>query len=187
MRVIFHTKNIDRTFYRQIIHSYLTDQLLVVPSLWNKYQQFRNSWVIHIYPAEDWEGIDFRSENTGTLNPLIPHGNTGEGIVTAYVIDSTDKGLTSIQNFSAILIEVAHMLLIILMRGKRGILRNDDLGGNKAGKELNVSTQEVHDLQREGKTYQVRTWVNFGNWIFRRWQRYSCIGIDLRNFLKSNV
>lgn len=186
MKIVFHTQNIDQTFYRQIIHHYILDHLINSESF-KRYKEFRDSWEVHIYPSKDWEGIDGRSDNTGTLNPLIPHGVTGEGIVKTYIIDSPDKGLTSIQNFSAILHEVAHMLLIIMTRGKRGILRNDDLSGNKKGKELNVSTQEVHDRQMEGKTYQVKTYVNFGNWLIRKWQRYSCIGIDLRDFIKNNI
>jgi len=79
------------------------------------------------------------------------------------------------------------MYLIITMRGIRGVMRTNDLSGNRKGNELNVSTQEVHDRQMEGNLYQIRTWINTGNWIKRKWTRYSCIGIDLRDFLKKTL
>ena len=187
MKVVFHTENIDRVFYRQIIYNYLGDLIVENKDLYKRYKQFRDDWEIHIHPASDWSGIDGRISDTGTLNALIPHGVTGEGIVKAYVIDIDDKGLTSLQNFSAILHEVAHMYLIITMRGVRGILRNDDLSGNRKGAEMNVSTQEVHDRQMEKKLYQVRQFINVGSWIRRKWVRYTCIGIDLRDFLKNTL
>ena len=184
MKVVFHTDNIDETFYRQIIHHYLGDLIMSNSDLYKRYKEYRNDWVVHIYPSKDWKGIDGRVANTGTLNSLIPHGVTGEGIVKCYIIDVDDKGLTSLQNLSAILHEVAHMYLIIVMRGVRGTFRNNDLSGNKRGAEANVSTQEVHDRQMEGKLYQIRTWINTGTWFRRKWTRYTCIGIDLRDFLK---
>jgi hypothetical protein len=187
MKVVFHTDNIDETFYRQIIHQYLSDLLNANLSHGERYIRFRNDWTVHIYPAKDWDGIDGRSSNTGTLNAMIPHGVTGEGIVKAYVIDVDDKGLTSLQNFSAILHEVSHMYLIMTMRGIRGILRNNDLSGNRKGKEMNVSTQEIHDHQQEGKFYQLKTWVNTGSWWKRKWSRYTCIAIDLSSFLKNTM
>lgn len=186
MKIVFRTKNIDRTFYRQIILQYIADHLKNenVQRIFKKYEK---SWTLNIHPVEDWEGIDGRSGNTGTLNKMIPHGVTGEGIIKTYVIDVNDKGLTSLQNFSAILHEVSHMLLIMTVRGERGILRNDDLSGNKKGKEMNVSTQEVHDRQMEKKLYQFKTSVNVGNWIIRKYIRYTAIGIDLRDFLENHL
>lgn len=183
MKVVFHTKNIDRIFYNQIIHQYLAELVSSNLQLGKKFMQFRNNWVIHIHPASDWSGIDGRSANTGVLNAMIPHGVTGEGIVKAYVIDVDDKGLTSLQNFSAILHECAHMYLIMTMRGMRGTFRNADLSGNKVGAQANVSTQEVHDRQMEKKFYQIKTHINTGNWVIKKWTRYSCVAIDLRDFL----
>jgi len=187
MKIIFHTNNIDRTFYRQQIHKYIEDQIFSHAQSARRYKDFRDYWEIHIHPAEDWEGIDHRSADTGTLNSLIPHGVTGEGFSRVYIIDVNDKGLTALQNLSAIFHETAHLLLMILMRGVRGTMRNDDLGGLKKGQSINVSTQEVHDRQMEGKLYYVKTWVNFGTWFIRRWNRYTAIGIDLRDFIKANV
>lgn len=184
MLIKFNTKNIDRVFYRQVILQYISDLLTANPALAVKYQRYHKNWTITIEPVENWSGIDGRSQDTGTLNKLIPHGVTGEGKVTAFVVDVDDKGLTSLQNFSAILHEVAHMYLIMVLRGQRGKMRNADLSGNVPGQELNASTQEVHDRQMEGKTYQVRTWINVGNWISKKWIRYSAIGIDLRDFLR---
>ena len=57
----------------------------------------------------------------------------------------------------------------------------------KKGAEANVSTQEVHDRQMEKKLYQLRTRINIGNWIVRKYIRYSCIAIDLRDFLKNTL
>lgn len=190
MKVKFFTKNIDKTFYRQIIHTYINDQLEISLKNWNseavrKFLEFRDSWEIRIYRSREWNWIDGRSENTGILNPLIPHGVTGEGIVNVYILDINDKGLTSLQNFSAIFHELSHMLLMMIFREKRGILRNDDLGGNKAGKEMNVSTQEVHDRMMENKNMYIRTWINTGSWFRRKWTRYTAVGIDLRDYINA--
>jgi hypothetical protein len=186
MKIVFHTKNIDKVFYRQVILQYIADHLKN-PIAANQFKKYEKNWTFNIHPVTDWEGIDGRSGNTGTLNKMIPHGVTGEGVVKTYVIDVDDKGLTSLQNFSAVLHEVAHMLLIMMMRGQRGILRNDDLSGNKKGKEMNISTQEVHDRQMEKKLYQFQTYINVGNWIKRKYIRYTAIGIDLRDFLETSL
>ena len=187
MKVVFHTKNIDQTFYRQIIHQYIADLASSNLSLYKRYKQYRKNWTVHIHPSADWSGIDGRSDNTGVLNGMIPHGVTGEGIVKAYVIDVDDKGLSSLQNFSAILHEIAHMYLIMTIRGVRGVFRNADLSGNKPGGQANVSTQEVHDRQMEKKLYQMKTFINTGNWLRRKWTRYTCVAIDLRDFLANFV
>jgi hypothetical protein len=187
MKIVFHTDNIDQIFYRQIIMEYIAELGQENLTLFKRYKNVRDHWTIHIHPAADWNGVDGRSSNTGTLNAMIPHGVTGEGIVKTYIIDVDDKGLTSLQNFSAILHEVAHMYLIATLRGIRGTYRNNDLSGNKKGSEANVSTQEVHDHQMERKMYQVRTWINTGNWIIRKWVRYSAVGLDLREFLKKQL
>lgn len=183
MKIVFHTDNLDKVFYSQIIHTYLSQLIFANALLYEKYKKDRDRWRVHIYPTKDWKGIDGRSGNTGTLNPNIPHGLTGDGVVECFILDVNDKGLTSLQNFSAILHEVAHMYLIITMRGERGVLRNDDLGGNRKGKSLNVSTQEVHDRQQEGKFYQIQTWINTGSWIKKKWTRYTFVGLDFRDFL----
>lgn len=187
MKVEFSTKNIDTAFYRQIIYKYIASCLSDNRVAWAQYKKMRSQWKIQILPTSDWKFIDMRVSNTGTLNGMIPHGVTGEGIVKAYVIDVDDKGLTSLQNFSAILHEVAHMILIILMRGKRGTFRNADMSGNQPGAKANVSTQEVHDRQMERNFYQLKAYVNMGNWIFRKWVRYSVIAIELRDFIKKTV
>jgi hypothetical protein len=187
MKIEFYTKQIDETFYRQIIQQYIADHLTQSSMAFNRYNQYHDDWTINVKPVEDWDGTLRGGGETGTLNGMIPHGVTGEGIVTVYVVDSADKGLMAIQNFGAVLHEVAHMLLIILMRGQRGIFRNNDLSGNKKGMDANISTQEVHDRQMEGNTYQVRGYVNFGNWLIRNWVPYTAIGIDLRDFIKNNV
>lgn len=187
MKIEFHTKNLDQTFYRQMIMQYIADHISQNFIAYNKYQTFHNDWTINIYPVEDWDGEDGRSRDTGTTNPGIPHGVTGDGIIKIYVIDDSDRGLMSIQNFSTIFHEVAHMLLIIIIRGKRGVFRNDDLSGNKKGSQANVSTQEVHDRQMEGKLYQVKAHINVGSWFKRKWQSYTAVGIDLRDFLQHNL
>ena len=189
MKITFFTTELDETFYRQMVHEYILKTFVGSGkmSAFNKYKKFRNDWEIQIRPHTDWDGGDFRIGNTGQLNGRIPHGLTGEGIVKVYVIDTKDKGLFALQNFSAIFHEVAHMLMIILFRGKRGTFRNDDLGGNKKGAEANVSTQEVHDLAMEGHNFIFVAWINFGSWIFRKWRPFSAVGIDIRDYIKNNL
>jgi len=187
MKVVFHTNHVDETFYRQMVHQYIAQTLVDNPLSWKFYKKHRNSWEIHIHPTEDWLGEDFRSENTGTINSKIPHGVTGEGIAKVYIQDTKDKGLFALQNLSAVYHEVAHVIMIILFRGKRGVFRNNDLGGNKKGREANVSTQEVHDRQMEGHMFLFKTYINIGNWIFRKWIPFTSVGIDLRDYIEGNV
>jgi len=189
MKITFFTSELDETFYRQMIHEYILKTFVGSGkmSAFNKYKKFRNDWEIQIRPHTDWAGADWRSGETGVLNSKIPHGVTGEGIVKVYVIDTKDKGLFALQNFSAVFHEVAHMLMIILFRSKRGTFRNDDLGGNKKGSEANVSTQEVHDLAMEGHNFIFVAWINFGSWIFRKWRPFSAVGIDIRDYIKNNL
>jgi len=186
MKIKLFTEKIDKTFYRQLILQYIADQLSGNPRAFKRYTDFHDNWTIQIYPTTAWDGnIEGGSEQIGTFNPEIPHGVTGEGIVKVYVSDTSDKGLRAVQNFGAIFHELAHMLLIILARGQRGIFRNNDLSGNKKGQEANVSTQEVHDRQMEGKTYLVKGYVNFGTWFSTKWTPYTCVGLDLRDFINT--
>lgn len=187
MKIDFHTKNLDQTFYRQMILQYIADHISISTMGFSRFKVFHEDWRIKIYPVEAWDGNLQGGTSVGTTNKGIPHGVTGEGIVKVYVVDSDDKGLMAIQNFAPIFHEVAHMLLIIMLRGHRGVFRNNDLSGNKKGMDANVSTQEVHDRQMEGKLYHVQTHVNFGSWLKRQWLPYTAIGIDLRDFIKNNV
>lgn len=187
MKIRFHTKNLDTAFYRQLILQYIMDHITVSLPAYNKYRDFHEDWEIHIHPVEDWEGKMEGGANVGLTNDGIPHGVTGEGKVKVYVIDDSDKGLLALQNFSPIFHEIAHMLLLIIMRGKRGVFRNKDLSGNKPGSEANVSTQEVHDRMVEQNTYFVKTHVNFGNWLFKRWTSYTAVGLNLRDYIQKNA
>lgn len=187
MKIEFFTQKIDETFYRQMIMKYIADHLQMSANAYHRYRQYHNDWTIKIYPTDNWNGALEGGSNVGTTNPGIPHGVTGEGIAKIYVIDNSDKGLMAIQNFAPIFHEVAHMLLIMMMRGQRGVFRNNDLSGNKKGMDANISTQEVHDRQMEGKLYHVNAHVNFGNWLMKHWVAYTAIGIDLRDFIRNNV
>lgn len=187
MKFVFHTKNVDKTFYRQMMQQYIADHIKQSHGAYNSYRDFHEDWEIHVYSVEDWSGRLEGGSSVGTTNPGIPHGVTGEGIVKVYIIDSDDMGLMAIQNFAPIFHEIAHMLLIMMMRGRRGTFRNNDLSGNKVGMKANISTQEVHDRQMEGKNYQVSSYVNFGTWIFTKWRPFTAIGLDLRDFIARNV
>lgn len=186
MKIAFSTKNLDKTFYRQMILQYIADHM-VSKGAKHYFDKYKDSWSIFIYPVAEWDGHLAGGTSVGTTNRGIPHGVTGEGIIKIYVIDTSDKGLMAIQNFAPIFHEVAHMLLIMMMRGQRGIFRNDDLSGNKKGMDANISTQEVHDRQMERNFYQVKAYINVGSWWRVRWQPYTAIGINLKDFIKNNV
>jgi hypothetical protein len=186
MKIDFFTKNLDETFYRQMIQQYIADHIKQSMSAYRKYESYHNEWTIEIYPVEAWGGMLEGGVSVGTTHPGIPHGVTGKGLVKVYVHDDDDMGLKAIQNFAPIFHEVAHMLMIMIMPGIRGTFRNDDLSGNKVGRQANVSTQEVHDRQMEGNTYQVTAYVNFGNWIVRKWRPFTAIGINLRDFISNH-
>jgi len=189
MKITFFTTELDETFYRSVIHNYMIKSLFAnkASETFKILKKYRDDWEIQIRPVSDWNEEDFRTGDTGVLNSMIPHGMTGEGIVKCYVNDVKDKGLFALQNLSSIYHEVAHMMMIMLFRGKRGTFRNDDLGGNKKGSQANVSTQEVHDLALEGHNFIFTTYVNVGNWIFRKWIPFSSVGIDIRDYIKNNL
>ena len=143
MKVIFHTSNISKMLYRQIIYKYVADHMIQA-----------KDWIINIYPVELSEESSFSPFVVGhdiEINTNLPHGFTGNKKVDVYVKDVKDFGLIVIQNSFVICHELAHMILMIVFKNKgiRRELRNDDKGGNKKGSMMNIWTSEVHDREIE--------------------------------------
>ena len=143
MKVIFHTSNISKMLYRQIIYKYVADLMIQA-----------KDWIINIYPVELSEESSFSPFVVGhdiEINTNLPHGFTGNKKVDVYVKDVKDFGLIVIQNSFVICHELAHMILMIVFKNKgiRRELRNDDKGGNKKGSMMNIWTSEVHDREIE--------------------------------------
>tara|TARA_B100001750_G_scaffold244360_1_gene261505 strand:+ start:1746 stop:2303 length:558 start_codon:yes stop_codon:yes gene_type:complete len=153
LKVNYHTKNIDKTLYNQIVYKYVAEN---IDGSSNKLKD----WVINIYPVESFKtvfpnGDDFHANVNGFLSATMPHGITGWKEVNVFIKDSNGYGLTVLQNASVVTHELAHMILMIRFKDNphyyyRAPLRHDDKSGNVAGMELNKWTQEVHDRELEG-------------------------------------
>ena len=187
MKVKYHTKKIDRTLYNQIIYKFVAENI-------NDCSDKLRIWKINIYPVEMFDDIypsgrEHLETLGGVMNMSIPHGVTGKDTVDVFVYDTKDYGLTVLQNASVITHELAHMILMIRfldnpsLYNRRGILRNDDKGGNKAGQELNKWTQEVHDREIEGNLKNLTVYRRMGI----RWYPYTVRVLNLEGFHYNHI
>tara|TARA_R110002020_G_scaffold11474_1_gene43146 strand:- start:12943 stop:13494 length:552 start_codon:yes stop_codon:yes gene_type:complete len=181
MKVKFHTKQIDKILFNQIIYKFVAE------NIGNSSQKLRG-WTINIYPVEMFpdihpQGKKFLDSLDGKMSDTMPHGITGKDTVDCFVKDTKDYGLLVLQNTSVVVHELSHMILMIRFNDnphfyKRGKLRHDDKGGNVAGQELNKWTQEVHDRDHEGRLKNLTVHRKIG----LRWYPYTVRVLDLNGF-----
>ena len=157
IKITFSTKNINTKLYEKAILTYLTEHFHHTD--YSKYIEM-NQWKIEIKPVESAVESDFEG-GTGMLNFGIPHGVTGQRIVTVYVNDKNGD-LFFLQNFRTISHELAHMLLIIFYPRHRARRRYPDFWAS-AGDEANFYTTEVHDREFEGRVRTMYIWKELAN------------------------
>ena len=152
MNIVFQTKNIDTKLYERAILGYITGHFYHAD--YDKFVEM-NRWTITIKPVEDAPRSDLEG-GTGTLNFGIPHGVTGQRVVTIYVNDKAGD-MFFLQNFRTISHELAHMVLMIFYPKHRSRRRHPDFWA-EAGDEANFYTTEVHDREFEGKIRTMYVW-----------------------------
>ena len=108
MKIIFTTKRLNRTFYRQATTKYIS--LHFSASQQDQVDEL-NEWTINIMPVEDASGR-FAVGLVGTFATGIPHGNTGLRVVNMYLNDNAGD-LYFRMNFRQLSHELAHMILKI--------------------------------------------------------------------------
>jgi len=155
MNVLFETKHIDKTLYRQIIYKYVSEHYLDL-----------KDWRIIVYSTSKKSNIkDFMTDNNN-INVRIPHGITTWKSVKIYIQDKSDYGLIVLMNASVICHELAHAILMQIYKTNpiRKPLRNNDKSGNKAGKLLNIWVQEVHDREIENRLRLMTVYYKMNTW-----------------------
>ena len=181
MKIKYYTKKIDKILYGQIIWKFVAENIADCS------HKLRN-WTIKIYPVEMFDDIypsgkEHLETLGGIMDMKIPHGVTGKDTVEVFIDDTKDYGLSVLQNCSVITHELSHMILMIRFQNnplfeKRGTLRNDDKGGNKAGQSLNKWTQEVHDREIESNIKNLKVYRRIGI----RWYPYTVRVLNLEGF-----
>ena len=162
-------ENINKKLYEKCILGYIYEHYK-----WNgkNYSQYlkQAQWKINIINLDNFDESFYTKEQMVNLSSGIPHGVTGKNVVKCYVIDNTNDMFT-IQNFSAICHELAHMILYNYYGSARGVLRHSDFY-NKKGDSKNFASQEVHDRVRERNLRTIT--------IYRsRFRKFRFIGVDI--------
>ena len=181
MKVKYHTKQIDKILFNQIIYKFVAENI-------GDSSAKLKDWTINIYPVEMFaevhpQGKAFLDTLGGKISDTMPHGITGKDTVDCFVKDSKDYGLIVLQNTAVVAHELSHMILMIRFNDnphfyKRGTLRHDDKTGNVAGQQLNKWTQEVHDRESEGRLKNLTVYRKIG----MRWYPYTVRVLDLEGF-----
>ena len=156
MKINFTTKNIDKKLYSKGILNYIYEHYN-----YKDYSRLmkQDQWEITVSPvSESIPDFYLESERTNLSN-RIPHGVTGEKVVFVYVLD-IDNSMITLQNFSAIFHECAHMILKIYYPELQVQQRTNDFYGKK-GQFRKMFSSEVHDRSVEGKFRQIRFFKNY--------------------------
>ena len=138
---------------------------------YKKYRSIIRAWKVDVYPST------MSVDDPFFYGKLGVGGVTGKGEIKLYV-DDIISDRYDLQNFMMISHELCHMMGMILGWTDRVKLRNDDWGGNKAGKALNMYVQEVHDRHVEGNLWTMNMW----SWK-KFWKVYRIRVLDIRDLV----
>ena len=130
MKINFTTKNINQRLYSRAILNYIYEHYH-----YSDYQRLmkQDKWTINIYPVSQANPNAYTTEEKKKLHPEIPHGVTEMDNIKCYILD-IDNPMITLQNFSAIYHECAHMILKIYYPTKIVSQRNSDFWGIKGNK-----------------------------------------------------
>jgi len=173
MKINFTTKNIDKKLYSKGILNYIYEHYN-----YKDYSRLmlQDKWEITVSPVSD-SLPDFYLESERTfLSTRIAHGVTGQNEIIVYVLD-IDNAMITLQNFSAIYHECAHMILKIYYPELQVQQRTNDFYGKK-GNFRKMFSSEVHDRSVEGKFRQIRFYKNYR-------VRITLIGLDILDLTNS--
>lgn len=160
MIVDFTTNSLDKKLYQKAILHYIYDHYHVedFPKLLEQ-----DKWKITIRKLGDFQR-DFYDSTVKNLNYGMPHGVTGDNVVTCYVNDDINP-MIFMQNMTVINHELAHMILKIYYGNQRGTLNHDDVWG-KAGQERNFFSTEVHNRVYEKRVRKFLVTHNNSKYFF---------------------
>ena len=167
MEILFETKNLDQKLYQKMILHYIYEHYH-----YKDYERLRaqDTWKIIIKDVKMFDQSFYHGANQDNLDYSIPHGVTGLGDITCYLIDSKNP-LVRLQNMSVICHELAHMILMIYYPDAITKQRYDDFYG-KAGTDRKFFSSEVHDRVAEGRVKQF-------SYPLKRFQRVKYVGVDI--------
>jgi hypothetical protein len=170
MKILFENcHSIDKKLYEKCILGYIYQHYKFVGTNFDIYLK-QDKWSIHIINLDNFDDSWYSKEQLVDLATGIPHGVTGMNVVKCYVVDNNNDMFT-LQNFSAICHELAHMVLKNYYGSKRGILRHSDFYNSK-GDEKNLFSQEVHDRVKERNLRTITVWRN-------RFRKFRFIGVNI--------
>jgi hypothetical protein len=159
---------IDKKLYERCILNYIYQHYSDWKTNYQKYLD-QDQWKIEIINLNDFDIKDY-GDRYMDISTGIPHGVTGMNVVKCYIIDDKNDMFT-IQNFSVICHELAHMVLKIYYPTKRGMLRHGDFYAKK-GDIKNFFSQEVHDRVKERNLRTVTVYRN-------RFRKFRFIGVNI--------
>ena len=180
MKIIFTTKRLGRTFYRQAILKYVgqhftTSQQAQLDEL--------KRWTVKIMPVEEATGA-FQGGLVGSFATGIPHGNTGKRIVNMYLNDNPGD-LYFRMNFRQLSHELAHMILNIKYPQRYGVLKFNEklegVGWGKKGDRRKFFSVEIHNREWENRTGK-KNWlrsITLYTKRGRRWNKVILRGLNI--------
>lgn len=165
--------DIDKKLYERCILKYIYEHYSTING-YSKYLE-QDKWTIEIINLDSFDDSFYTKEQQVDLSTGIPHGVTGQYVVKCYIVDDKND-LYTLQNFSAICHELAHMVLKIHYPDKRGTLRHSDFYSKK-GDEKNFFSQEIHDRVKEKN---LRTCFAYKS----RFRKFRFIGVNILDLCK---
>mgnify|MGYP003642663634 CR=1 FL=1 len=172
MIIQFHTRNLDFKLYQKMILNYIYDHYRFDDF---KRLQIQDNWNLQIYSTEKFDFEFYGQYRRKELSNGIPHGVTGQGEITCYVIDSKND-LIRIQNMTMICHELAHMILKVYYPERLVRQRHDDFYHVKNTTRQFFSS-EVHDRTQESKFRQFETW--------HKVKKFKFLGVDISDITNS--
>ena len=161
--------NIDKKLYEKCILGYIYEHYKFKKGDYDMYLK-QAKWKINIINLDDFDDSFYTKQQSIDLSSGIPHGVTGKEVVKCYVVDDKNDMFT-LQNFSMICHELAHMILYNYYGNQRSVLRHSDFY-SRAGESKNFFSAEVHDRVRERNLRTIT--------IYRsRFKKFRFIGVNI--------
>jgi len=162
-------ENIDKKLYEKCILGYIYEHYKFEVGKYDMYIK-QDKWKINIINLYDFDESFYTKEQLVDLSTGIPHGVTGKGIVKCYITDKRND-LFTLQNFTVICHELAHMILYNYYGNQRTKLRHNDFYSKK-GDSKNFFSAEVHDRIKEGNLRTVSVYRS-------RFRKFRFIGVNI--------
>lgn len=177
--ITYHTQNINRKTYSQIIYQHVIDHLQVVtdPEARDRLLTETMNDQIHIWPTTElpnwlasrnltsW-GYSSNPFPKGTkINYMIPHEMVGKEEMHLFIVDINNTAYDP-SNIMALTHGLGHVMLKAIAPFREGNLLVNDLSGNKAGIKGKWFMTAVHNrTNTKGNTYLLKIYRLFKKWM----------------------